>query len=105
MNDLTLPKNADETLNAIKALTGLPISKNAASELEVLINDGLSPDFIEEANISNLADHLLDLRERCETLLDASSDCNRYESAEDARKIKKTARECFNLVRQAVASL
>lgn len=105
MNDQPLPKNADETLNAIKALSGLPISKNAASELEVIINDGLSPDFIEEANISNLADHLLDIRERCEVLLDSASDCHRYESPEDARKIKKTARECFNIVRQAVASL
>jgi len=105
MNDLTLPQTADETLNAIKALTGLPISKNAASELEVLINDGLAPDFIDEANIKNLADHLLDIRERCETLLDSASDCHRYESPEYARKSKRTARECFNLVRQAVASL
>lgn len=65
IRSMPLPASVDESLGVLLSL-GIQLSKTEAEEIRYLIEDALEPEFIEDAEIANLLDHVKDLGERAE---------------------------------------
>lgn len=71
--NITPTTTVDDVINHITSLSG-KIPAAATAELRQCIEDGLAPDFIDDAGIDTMAQHLDDVADRLEGLLDANRD-------------------------------
>lgn len=69
MTQITTTTTVDDVVNHITSLSG-KIPAHAITELRTAIDDGLNPDFIDEAGIETMAQHLEDVAERLAGALD-----------------------------------
>jgi hypothetical protein len=75
--EITAETTNEEVLEAIAARVG-GIPHKTASIIESFVQDGLNPDFLEDAGIETLDQHLKDVLERIETALaDAKAEAKR----------------------------
>ena len=71
--NITPTTTIDDVINHITSLSG-KIPAAAATELRQCIEDGLAPDFLDEAEIETMAQHLEDVAERLDVMLDSNRD-------------------------------
>lgn len=101
-----VPASVDDSVSSVEGLSGKFLSKGAKEELRHLAEDGLNPDFVEDAGVTNLKGHLEDLNERLDTAIDAANTARRDgNDPKVVARAKRNLSEAKKAVEEALAKL
>ena len=112
-----IPASATEVVETVARLSKATLSASARSEMAVLAEECLAPEFLEDSGIDTLSGVLDDLKERCEVWVNSSAD-NLYDAkgtwgspevvktaVAEARKSHKAFKDCLKAVEEALQAL